>query len=792
MTGSSNAARRLVALLLARTGISRLADQMGMVIYVWAALEIGGAFWAGVVGAAAFAPAAFGAALGGPLVARLGGPAIFLAAGVVNAVAAALLASLLLGGAPAPWLIAVIVAASSLLDLPAIVAAESRRPELARLARVRLLRLNGWDDLFEQGATVAGPALGGLALVALGAGEAALIVAGLAAMALLATLATLPALRAPRPSPPPALPALRQAAAALRGDPATVWTLALTAAALALFLAFEIVVLPAAVRAAGGGPDDATLFLAALGAGAILGGVAIAVFGARLERTPIGLLFSAGLAGLALGAATVAIAPLAPGALLGGGFLAGLAVAPLTPLVMTLVQTRPPRALRAHALGLAQAVVIAGAPVAAIAFGLAAGIIEPRVLLLIVAALFGALALAALAARPLAAPLTVPKEMELTPPPATRPSLARALLLMEWRRYLAAVIAVAFSGLLVLVQVALLLGLFGTVTTVIDRGRSDLWVVDAGTRSFDLARDMPRRVEMLARAHPQVERVEPLTFGMGDWRTPQGGRVSVTLAGFDTRAEAIALPADLSPALRQAMQRPGAVLVDATDIAKLGLEGGARIAEVNGQRVEVVGVVEGFRSIGGATLLASRSTAQALLGGQDSERVGYLTLRLTPGADRAHVAAELEARIPGVRVMTPEDLSALSQSYWLLESGTGVGFLFSTLLGLAVGVAITSQTLRAAVLGSLREYATLRALGVPLGALRGVVLEQSFWIGLAGLALTAVAAALLLWAAAAVVAVAVPWWAAAATAAFTLIVALGSGFLSLGPLLKTEPAELLR
>jgi putative ABC transport system permease protein len=142
--------------------------------------------------------------------------------------------------------------------------------------------------------------------------------------------------------------------------------------------------------------------------------------------------------------------------------------------------------------------------------------------------------------------------------------------------------------------------------------------------------------------------------------------------------------------------------------------------------------------------------------------------------------------------MSPAKLSALSQGYWLLESGTGVGFLFSTLLGLAVGLAITSQTLRAAVLGSLREYATLRALGVPLAALRAVVLEQSFWIGLAGIGVTTVAAALLLSTAATVVAVAVPWWAAAATAAFTLLVALGSGLLSLGPLLKTEPAELLR
>ncbi|MCA3586209.1 MAG: hypothetical protein IOD03_21405 [Methylocystis sp.] len=805
MTGRPAGARRLIALLMARTGISRLADQMGTIIYVWAALEAGGALWAGIVGAAAFATAAFGAAFGGPLVGRLGGPPIFLAAGIANALGAALLAWLLLTGTAAPWMIAALVGASALLDMPAIVAAENRRPPLARLAGFRLFRVNAWDDLLEQVATVAGPALGGVALLALGAGQAALTVAMLTGVAFLATLATLPAVRTPKRVPPPVWPALRQAADVLRRDGATAWALALAAAGLSLFLALEIVVLPAAVRMAGGGPEDATLFLSALGLGAILGGALLSMLGARIERTRMGLLFALGLAGLAASTATVALAPLDRAALASGGLLAGLAVAPLSPLVATLVQTRPPRAIRADALGVSQAAMLAGAPVAAILLGLAAEVVAPRDLLLSIAALFGALALAALAARPLATPLcpalstSTTGTSAMTASPASRaargsarPSLARASLLLEWRRYLAAVVAVAFSGLLVLVQVALLLGLFGTVTTIIDRGRADLWVVDAGTRSFDLAREMPRRVETLVRAHPEVARVEPVVLGMGDWRTPEGGRVSVTIAGFDTRTDGLAFPADLAPALRKALQAPGTVLADTVDLGKLGLPGGTGNAEVNGQRVALAGVVEGFRSIGGATLLTSLATAQALLGTQDAERVTYLVLGLTPGADPDRVAAELEARIPGVRVMPPAELSALSQTYWLMESGTGVGFLFSTLLGLAVGVAITSQTLRAAVLGSLREYATLRALGVPLAALRAVVLEQSFWIGLAGLAVTAIAAALLLSAAASVVAIAVPWWAAVGTAAFTLLVALGSGMLSLGPLLKTEPAELLR
>ena len=309
MTSRRAGARRLIALLMARTGISRLADQMGTVIYVWAALEAGGALWAGIVGAAAFAPAAFGAALGGPLVMRLGGPTIFLAAGVANVLGAGLLAWLLLGGGAAPWMIAALVGASALLDMPAIVAAENRRPPLARLAGLRLFRVNAWDDLLEQVATVAGPALGGVALLALGAGQAAVAVAILTGAAFLATLATLSAVRTPKRVPPPVWPALREAADLLRRDGATAWALALAAAGLSLFVALELVVLPAAVLMAGGGPEDATLFLSALGLGAILGGASLPMLGARIERTRMGLLFALGLAGLAAGTRNILSKP---------------------------------------------------------------------------------------------------------------------------------------------------------------------------------------------------------------------------------------------------------------------------------------------------------------------------------------------------------------------------------------------------------------------------------------------------------------------------------------------------
>ena len=63
----------------------------------------------------------------------------------------------------------------------------------------------------------------------------------------------------------------------------------------------------------------------------------------------------------------------------------------------------------------------------------------------------------------------------------TSVSLARASLRYEAKRFLPAALAVAFSGLLMLVQLGLLLGMFGTVSTVIDYAKADLWVGFAAT-----------------------------------------------------------------------------------------------------------------------------------------------------------------------------------------------------------------------------------------------------------------------------------------------------------------------
>lgn len=375
-------------------------------------------------------------------------------------------------------------------------------------------------------------------------------------------------------------------------------------------------------------------------------------------------------------------------------------------------------------------------------------------------------------------------------------SLARATLLYEWRRFLPATLAVAFAGLLVLVSLALLLGMFATVAVYIEKSGADLWVGYRDTPSVDLGRGIATRNEVFLRMHPQVQRVEPYLWTAADWRRPDGQAVSGFVIGVDTRPAGLTFSRLLTPAQRAALDEPDTVIIDVADLRKLGVHVGER-AELNRRSVKVIDAVRGIRAIGGANILASLATARYVdpdLKANDGY-AAYLLVKLRDPRGALTVRNELQPRgaYRPYTVWTATEFSEQSQSYWLLESGAGTGVLFSAALGFLVGVVITSQTLMAAITSSLREYAALRALGVSIRSLRSIVLEQSFWIGLVGLCITAAGTAAV-WAVAYAnhVAFAAPLWAIVTTAVLIMVIAGGSGLLALRALTRAEPATLLR
>jgi putative ABC transport system permease protein len=373
-------------------------------------------------------------------------------------------------------------------------------------------------------------------------------------------------------------------------------------------------------------------------------------------------------------------------------------------------------------------------------------------------------------------------------------ALALRTLLYDWRRYAPAVVAVAFSGLLVLLQGAVILGIFSLSSLYVTRSSADLWVGFPGVQSIDLGRPIAAQAEMFVWMNPHVRRVEPFLWGSGQWRTERRGMVNVYIVGVDPSNGAMALDDVLTPELRARLRAPGAVLVDEGDIGKLSVGVGG-VAEINGQRVRVAGVTRGLRALGGVNVIASLTTTRELdpSAGPDGQVAYFIARTDTPKAAAA-VAEDLNrtGHTRGFEAMTKARFAARTTHYWLAESGAGVAFVFGSFTAVLVALVITSQTLAAAVAASLKEFAALRALGFSMSALRGIVVAQSAWVGAAGVALAAVLTVALVTAARSQgvpVVLSTPMM--SGTGALVLVVALISGAFALRRVGAADPATLL-
>ena len=360
-----------------------------------------------------------------------------------------------------------------------------------------------------------------------------------------------------------------------------------------------------------------------------------------------------------------------------------------------------------------------------------------------------------------------------------------------------AVLAIGFAALLQLMQAALVLGIFGSASVYVTGSDADIWIGYPGTQSVDQGRIIDGNIAALLQMDPQVEQIEPFLWLDGDWHAASGraGGVSVYVSGVDTRAAALMFSKVLHPELRALLATPNAVVVDRAELGKLGVAIGDQ-AFINGHAVQVVGVASGLRALGGVNIVASLDTARQL----DSDSTHpdwptYFVARLRDRTQADDVAKRLN-RHPGFgryQAWSADQFARTSMLFWMFDTGAGAGVLFLAGIVFMVGAVISSQTLVAAVVGSVREYATLNALGIGMSALRWVVLEQAFWLGVIG-ATGAIGLGSLLIAVARMRDVPVVFNLQISLACVLVVMALAaiSGLAALGGLRRADPAVLLR
>jgi len=379
-------------------------------------------------------------------------------------------------------------------------------------------------------------------------------------------------------------------------------------------------------------------------------------------------------------------------------------------------------------------------------------------------------------------------------------SLALATLLYEWKRYSAAMVALAFSGLLILAQVGMFTGIVTAATASIDRSRADLMILPAKNESLINSGpdSLPGRVQPLIYLNPQVVEVQSLEGNGARWvNSPGPGKKTVTTYvntfDVDPRVGSVTLPVDFPESVRLALLEPYAVVIDKTALGRLGAKVGDSVM-LNGKTVHLRALLDNYPNVDQPTVYMSRDTNRLLGLAPKEGKTGPLLVRLRDPTQAAVVAEQLNAAGKGAyKAWTRDKLSEANQKALMGEQIIGIFLGFSLFLGLLIGVGITSQTLRGAILASIKEFASLRALGVSMGSLSKIVLELAIWVGVAGLLATAVftgAVYLLATNLGMPMGFPMPW--VITVAILLTVISVLSGVFSLGVLKKSQPADLLR
>src|SRR5207249_3948523 len=152
-------------------------------------------------------------------------------------------------------------------------------------------------------------------------------------------------------------------------------------------------------------------------------------------------------------------------------------------------------------------------------------------------------------------------------------SYSLATLWHERQRYIPAMLAVAFSALLVGLQCGLVMGALSVVSIPVDHTAADLWLGAPEVVSVDTGCPIPQRwasrLDM-----PEIQDHEVFMEAFTYWHKPSGGSELCVVLGSRLHESALGAVQELTPALRARLTEPGAVVVDEADLTRLGLQHG--------------------------------------------------------------------------------------------------------------------------------------------------------------------------------------------------------------------------
>jgi putative ABC transport system permease protein len=313
--------------------------------------------------------------------------------------------------------------------------------------------------------------------------------------------------------------------------------------------------------------------------------------------------------------------------------------------------------------------------------------------------------------------------------------LALKTLFHEKGRLIITLIGIVFSTVLSLTQVSMYLGLIGNATSIIRHVDADIWVVSKNVQNFDFANPFPEERINRVSALSEVMWADKLILTWGFLKLAGGGQEQVQIIGFnpDTGTGA---PWNMISRTPEQVKGGRYMIVDRTSEQRLGDLQVGTIWELNKRQFKLVGLSQGIKSFTTSPIIfMSYHQAQKFFRDTDGQKMtSYIVAKLKDKGGINEAVKTLKAAMRDNDVLTRDEFVYRTVMYWTVQTGMGMGFFLTAVLGLIVGGAIVGQTVYAGTMEHLREFGTLKALGARNSDIYKVIFAQTGISAVAGYA----------------------------------------------------------
>jgi len=315
--------------------------------------------------------------------------------------------------------------------------------------------------------------------------------------------------------------------------------------------------------------------------------------------------------------------------------------------------------------------------------------------------------------------------------------IAIQMLLGDNTKYLALVLGVAFSTILMSNQATIFSGIMErTANQIFDVREPDLWVMDRRVRYIEETEQLTATQLLRVRGVEGVRWATPLFKSLAMARSDAGVLQQVHLIGVDDGSLTGLCPR-MVVGSKEDLRRPDAIIIDRAGFRFMWpgeTPATGRTIEINDQRAVIAGICEAAPPFTTFPLIFSKYSDSQRYSGGMRKPITFILVGAEVGIDRGLLARRIE-KVTGLLALTWSEFARRTIWYYMDHTGFGVNFAVTVALGFVIGAVVVGQMFYIFVLENLRQFGTLKALGINNAVILRMILVQAVVVGALGYSL---------------------------------------------------------